>query len=107
MGKATFWNKMTREEKSLLIYFESCAVNYSGRILMARMNDEDRAIAQRWHESEFIQFGRIKAKDSNGQGAHWVELSDEAWRLAHMARRGRHNLSKRHYKRTNELGEKP
>ena len=85
---------MTREEKSLLLYLETQAVDYGGKIQSVRMNADDHTIATRWKDVGFIQFGRIAFKDiDNSTGnyprTHWVVLSEEAWRLAHEERRVR------------------
>lgn len=80
---------MSADERSLLLYLESCSVDYGGRTNQLRMNDEDREIASRWHEEGFIQQGRIVARDHNKDGTTWVKLSEEAWKLAHEERRER------------------
>lgn len=81
---------MTREERSLLLYLETCAVDRGGRVEIARMNAEDLAIAKRWNEENFIQFGRISSKDlARSVGNHWCFLSEEAWRLAAEERKAR------------------
>lgn len=82
-------NEMTLDERSLLLYFENCAVDFTGRVDARRMSDVDYNIARRWHDSGFIRFGRIVSADHNPQGQHWCELSDEAWELAHEERRAR------------------
>lgn len=90
----------SREERSLLLYFETCAVDLSGRVDARRMNVNDFAIAKRWNEEGFISFGRIASADHNRQGGHWVELSEEAWTKAHLERRVRHDRCERRYRRT-------
>lgn len=83
----------TRDEKSLLLYFETQAVDYGGTLESARMNADDFAIAKRWHEAGFVHFGRIAFNDittHNGVARdHWCVLSEEAWTLAHAERRAR------------------
>lgn len=93
---------MTRHERNLLLYFESCAVDYNGRVNAVRMNEDDMMIADGWNLTDFVKFGRIKVCDHNSQGAHWAELSDDAWRLAHEERRARHARGTRRYRRTGE-----
>lgn len=83
----------TRDEKSLLLYFETQATDYGGTLEGVRMNADDFALAKRWHETGFVQFGRIALNDikrHNGVARdHWVVLSEEAWKLAHAERRAR------------------
>ncbi len=93
---------MSRDERSLLLYFETCAVDLCGRVDSRRMNSDDFEIAQRWSETGFCKFGRIVVKDHNGQGQHWIELSDEAWTLAHQERLARFKRNPRRYTRTSE-----
>lgn len=91
---------MSRDERSLLLYFETCAVDLSGRVDARRLNSDDFEIAGRWSGTDFIGFGRIKSADHNSQGQHWVELSDEAWELAHQERRARNARCEPRYERT-------
>lgn len=84
---------MTRNEKNLLLFFETQAVDYGGTLEGVRMNADDFAIAQRWREAGFVHFGRIAFSDIkkyNGVARdHWCVLSDEAWLIAHAERRAR------------------
>lgn len=84
---------LTKEEKSLLLYFETQATDYGGTLEAARMNETDMAIARRWNESGFVQFGRIAIADIREHGGvhrtHWCVLSEEAWTAAHAERRAR------------------
>ncbi len=84
---------MTRDELSLLLYFETQATDYGGTLESVRMNADDFALAKRWREAGFIQFGRIAFNDIKRHSGiardHWVVLSEEAWKLAHAERRAR------------------
>ena len=44
------------------------------------------------NDEGFLKFGRIKFHDIDKftKSTHWVELSDEAWQLAHQERRARY-----------------
>lgn len=83
----------TRNEKSLLLYFETQAVDYGGTLESVRMNADDFAIVKRWNEEGFVHFGRIAFHDIKRHGGvardHWCVLSEEAWTLAHAERRAR------------------
>lgn len=86
----------TKDERSFLLYLETQAVDYGGKLQSARMNESDHAIAKKWHGSGFIQFGRIAFDDIKPRGetgeyprTHWVVLSEEAWAEAHAERKAR------------------
>lgn len=83
----------TREEKSLLLYFETQAVDYGGKLEGVRMNSDDFAVAKRWNDEGFVQFGRIAYHDikrtSGVSRDHWCVLSEAAWQIAHAERRAR------------------
>lgn len=82
---------MTKDERSLLLYLETRAVDHGGLVTTPQMNADDFAILDRWKESGFMQFGRLTvASIEKLRGAtHWVRLSEAAWKLAHEARRAR------------------
>ena len=80
---------MTSDERDLLLFFETQAVDYGGLIdLKQRMNKEYFDIAKKWNEEGFVKFGRIKFH-SIIKSTHWCELSDEAWDIAHTERKAR------------------
>lgn len=86
--------ELTKDEKSLLLFMETQAVDYGGKLQGVRMNADDLVIAKRWNESGFVRFGRIAARDIKQTAAdlprtHWCVLSDEAWAVAHTERRAR------------------
>lgn len=80
---------ISKDERSLLLFFETRAVDYGGRVNLAQMNDIDISIANGWNEKKFIEFGRIVIRNHNGDGTYWCKLSEDAWILAHEERRKR------------------
>ena len=82
---------MSRDERGLLLYLETRAVDFGGKVDTRHMNKEDMGIAKRWNDEGFLKFGRIKFHDilSAQGGTHWCELSNEAWDLAHAERKAR------------------
>ena len=85
-------NAMSRDERSLLLYFESCLVNQKGYCEARRMNELDFEIAKEWIDVGFALFRRRPAKQLVGTGTthtHEVRFSEEAWELAHIERRRR------------------
>ena len=79
---------MTSDERNLLLYLETCAVDYGGLVDIKHMDKEDMDIAEKWDKEGFVKFGRIKFH-SIIKSTHWCELSEEAWNLAHAERRAR------------------
>lgn len=85
---------MGKDERSLLLYLESCAVDGYAKLDQRRMNDIDRAYAEEWNRVGFIQYGRVKAEEisrSASKCTHFAILSNDAWTMAHMERRNRAN----------------
>lgn len=84
---------MTKDEKSLLVFFETRVVDYSGGVNTQYMNPTDMEIAKKWNESGFCKFGRISSEFISGdapkvqRGTHWCKLSDDAFETAHKLRK--------------------
>lgn len=95
---------MSKDEKSLLLFFECRIVDKGGRVNSAHMNNADRNIANRWADEKFIRFGRIAIEDCDADGSLWVTFSDEAWETAHKLRRdrGERMLRNRSFRTTEE-----
>lgn len=102
------YSRFTRDERNLLMYLETRLVDHQGLVNELQMNDEDRAIARRWNEEGFLQYGRVpaqflgmrassdrtaRAKKTreffSREGITWVRFSDQAWRFAARARQER------------------
>jgi hypothetical protein len=104
-------NEMTKEEKSLLLFLETQAVDYWGKVDIRHMNEDDMNIAERWNKEGFIKFGRICFKDRKPAGGrnstHWVILSEKAMNAAHDERKARavRTWNKRDWKTTEEINE--
>jgi hypothetical protein len=82
-------SEMTKDQVSLLVYLETCAVDQGGRVAMAHLNSADLKQAQEWAKAKFIDFGRLASECVSSRSSHWVKLSDDAWRVAHEGRRAR------------------
>jgi len=100
-------DELSRNERSLLLYFESVSVDYSGLVDLRRMNSDDIKIAEKWNEIGFIKFGRIAYKFlpvGASKATHWCNLSEYAWKLAHSERLARfeRNYSQRNWMTTEE-----
>lgn len=102
---------MTKDERSLLLFLETCAVDCGGLVDVKHINREDMALVKKWDESEFIRFGRVRFDDierlriGHTHYTHWCELSELAFTLAHEERRARavRMGKKRTWVRTDEL----
>ena len=89
----------TRDEKSLVLYLETCLVDSWGRVAGAHLNAEDIVIAENLTKEGLLQFGRLKFraisklnKDHptlSRQYHYWVRFTDKAWGCAGKWRRER------------------
>jgi len=98
-------NEMSKDEKSLLLYLETRAVDYGGKVDTRHMNDIDFDIAKEWNREGFVKFGRIKSDDiMQPNENHYCVLSDEAFELAHQERKNRsiRMWAKKRWKTTEE-----
>lgn len=80
---------MTKSELSLLLFFETCAVDHAGCVDTRRMNAKDHEVARGWDAARFVLFGRISSENVSDRGAMWCKLSDDAWAAAHRERQTR------------------
>lgn len=95
---------LTRDEASLLMYFETCVVDLNGRVDLEKMNATDMIIRDRFVDAGLINFGRIVYADHNRQGGNWVEMTPFAMNLAHALRKQRASRGEqnRRYRKTEE-----
>lgn len=104
--------KLTRDEKSLILFLETQAVDYCGIVRTIHMNQPDLKIAEKWNDEGFIVFHRRPWHEIESdpeylqkfQRTHYVILSDEAWTIAHVLRklRGESNLFTKRDLKTDE-----
>ncbi len=85
---------MTKDQRSLLLYLETCATDHGGTVDTRHMNAEDMLQAREWSDLGLITFGRRGSEffttlPPAKQRSHRVVLSDSAWELAHEERRAR------------------
>ena len=87
------WNKRA---ESVLIYLESCSVNYEGEVAGVRMNEDDHREIDKMVAEGLITFGRLsysrveESRESyNVARTHWVRFTDEAWDIVHGFRKER------------------
>lgn len=86
-------DSMSKNERSALLYAESCAVDRSGLLQGARINADDIAVFKAFEEHGLMKFGRIPARligcvggEPSYYNTHWVTLTDAGWALAGQCR---------------------
>lgn len=91
-AKALIPDEMTRDERSFLLYAESCCVDAGGLLVAERMNADDHAAAARFVALGLMTFGRIPSEllaTSFASPTHYAELTEAGWQLAWQLRRER------------------
>lgn len=98
------FDRTDANDVSLLLFLEDAAVNKGGRVKSVCMNSLDFDRAMQWNRSGLILFGRIASQDVSKDGSHWVELTDESWKLAGELRmeRGMRLAKRRTFQTTEE-----
>ncbi|WP_186019898.1 hypothetical protein [Burkholderia gladioli] len=105
---------LTRTEKSILLYAETCLVDYGGLLEGRRMNQDDMDALKALAYAGSISFGRVpgsllsEIRDRTGRHVtHWITFNDVAWNLAHAIRRERASKGSASRKAVDEyLGER-
>lgn len=88
-------SEMSKDERSLLLFLETAAVDHGGLFDARHMNKADMDIAEGWSKEGFLPlFRRVPAcllgfYRDKGCFNHYVRLSEDAWRLAQQERRER------------------
>lgn len=85
---------MTKDERSIMCYLESCSVDQGGMVEGIRMNSDDHEAIERLKACGFVEFGRIPAKllgasPGGKKYTHWTRLTETGWNLAWKCRRYR------------------
>ena len=95
---------LTKDQRTLLLYLETRAVDHAGRVDGTAMNEHDFKQAAEWDRQGFVRFGRVASECVTQHGAHWVEFTDQAWAAAHSERRARaeRTRARRTYRTTAE-----
>ncbi len=96
---------MHKDEKSLLLYIESCCVDNAGLYDPERMNETDRVILKRWTKERFVSHGRVFSGHLTARRAVWFKMSTAAFQVAHELRMARADRmwDNREWKSTEEL----
>lgn len=82
---------LTKTERSILLYAETCVVDYAGLLEGERMNGDDIEALKKFAAAGILKFGRIPARLLGSmisrKCTYWIEFTDAAWALAHTLRR--------------------
>lgn len=83
---------ITRDQRSILLYAEACAVDYGGLLEGIRMNKDDHAALAELAAAGILTHGRIPGKmlgTFQRNVTNWCDLTEAGWALAHQLRRAR------------------
>lgn len=82
---------ITREQRSILVYAENCAVEHGGLLEGIRMNVDDHHALVELEAAGILAHGRVPGKLLGSfrerQVTHWCDLTDAGWELATQLRR--------------------
>lgn len=87
---------MTKDQKSVLLYAETCAVDKGSLLEGVRMNEADHEALRVLQEMGFLKYGRIpyrlieeRPSWFQSNPTHWVKITDAGWALASACRKAR------------------
>lgn len=85
--------ELTKDERSLLLFLETIAVDHWGIVDdMRNLNADDIKIMKKWNEESFVIIKRISRKHPRMKGTqltYAIRLLGDAWELAHQLRKER------------------
>lgn len=81
--------ELTKDQKSLLLYAETCCVDNAGIYQSEKMNDADRKNLDEWRKTGFMDHGRVASECLKPGRSLWLQMSDAAMALAQELRRER------------------
>lgn len=96
---------VTKDERSLMLYAETCMVDYGGLLEGVRMNEKDMEALASYKAQGLLDYGRIPHRAMEAMVARactmWVEFTPKGWEFAHALRRAqceRSRLQSANYK---------
>lgn len=86
--------ELTKDERSLLVYCESCLVDYGGLLEGQRMNEADLKALRKFEVSRILKYGRIPSAllgeyVGSRKPTHWVQFNKDGWIVAQELRKRR------------------
>lgn len=79
-------DNLTKDEKSLLLYAETICVDNQGVYDPKCLNATDNDILDKWQIDGFCEHGRVASEYLTDKRCVWLQLSDDALKLAHAIR---------------------
>jgi len=83
---------ITRDQRNILMYAETCAVDYGGLLEGIRMNAADLVALDQLEAAGILKHGRIPGKllgTFARSVSYWCDLTEAGWTLAYQLRRER------------------
>lgn len=90
--------ELTKTDKSILLYAESCMVDYGGLLEGQRMNGEDIESLNKLRDAGILDYGRIPGRlmgklPTERNVSYWVTLTDAGWLMSAQLRRERFRVT--------------
>lgn len=91
---AHFIDGASKDDKSMLVYAETCVVDHGGLLEGQRMNEADLKAMLKFEREGLAKSGRIPARllgqfPGQRKPTHWIKFTDFGWEVAHALRRER------------------
>lgn len=91
---AHFIDGASKDDKSMLLYAETCVVDHGGLLEGQRMNGADLKALLKFEHDGLARSGRIPAAllgeyKGTRKPTHWIKLTPFGWAVAHELRRWR------------------
>ena len=84
---------LNKDERNLLLFFETCLVDHNGKVATRHMNEIDFAIAKKWTDEGFVSFKRLPLAEVEDRLtyslAYKVLFSEHAFDITHTLRKER------------------
>lgn len=87
LALSPFAASLTKNQRSILVYAETCLVDKSGLLSGERMNRQDLDDLDMFQAESYLRYGRIKLdlippRSGADHFTHWVIFNPRAWALA-------------------------
>ncbi len=98
---------LSKDEKNLLLYIETCVVDYAGTVEAVRMNEVDFEAAKTLEEKGLCSVRRLKIasiekRKGSRKPTHHAILSDEGWVCAQRLRKEKAEMRSKRQKITDD-----
>lgn len=88
MDNIEFVESLSKDERSILLYLETCLVDRGGLAEGVRMNAADHEAIKKFQAHGLIRFGRTYSKllSEAGSNTNWVQFTPAAWDVVSLLR---------------------